>query len=346
MADNQKTILNRILADIDGTYDKTKGSFAYDFCNAVAIEFQKGYAANQEEIRKKHINSAVGKELETLVKEYANMTRKNATYASRTVTIMGTVGAPIIEGELVSTSSLNYRFTESTVIQASGSINVTVQCTTIGSAGNTDVGTIIYFPKTLAGLVSVSNSEAFVNGYDEETDDELRTRYYEKIGEYETSGNEAQYKAWAKSITGVGDAKVISGTGAIEIVLINSNNLPADSILSDSVKTYILSVRPACSGTLAVIGASTVSITISVTLDMDTTNYTIDEINASIEDNITEYLADIAFNKDYVSYAQIGNKIFNSNGVNDYSNLLVNGGNSNILVENTEIAILGGITIG
>jgi len=348
VADSKAIILNRMLADIDSNYDKSQGSFFYDVLSATATEFEKKYKENENEIRKKHINSAVGKELEELVKEYANMERKHSTQSSDIVIITGSNGFPIIEGEMVASDNLNFIFTESSTI-VNGTAAVKVKCETYGSTGNVPASTIKYFPKTLPGLQTVTNTEPFINGYDEETDDELKARYYEKIGEPQTNSNIAEYRAWAKSIIGVGDARVLplwNGVGTIKIVLINSNKLPVEQNLIDNVHNYILSVRSAFSGTLTVVSANSKAITISVTLDIDTLNYTADQVETNIETNITEYLKEIAFKQDYVSYAQLGNKILNSDGVKDYSNLVVNNGTSNVAIGETEIAILGGVAFG
>lgn len=354
MADTKNIILNRMLADVDSTYDKSEGSFFYDVLSATAIEFEKAYKSNENELRKKHIATAVGKELDELVKEYANMERKHSTQSTKPVILTGINGAAIVEGEMVSSDNLNFIFTESKTI-VDGTAIVNVKCEKYGSIGNIPAGAIKYFPKTLAGIQTVTNIEAFTNGYDEETDDELRERYYEKIGEPQTSGNEAQYRAWSKSVTGVGDAKVIQnwdksngkdGAGTVKIIIINSNKLPADNELITAVYDYIISVRQVCSGELTVVSATAKSIDISVTLDIDTLNYTVDETHADVEKNETDYFKSIAFQQDYVSYAQINNKILNSDGVKDCSNLLINSGTSNIALAENEIPVLGGVTFG
>ena len=69
-----------------------------------------------------------------------------------------------------------------------------------------------------------------------------------------------------------------------------------------------------------------------------------------IEDSIREYLKSVAFTKDerlagYVSYGKIGNAINDAKGVIDYSDLLVNGGQNNIVVPEKSVAILGTVTI-
>ena len=54
----------------------------------------------------------------------------------------------------------------------------------------------------------------------------------------------------------------------------------------------------------------------------------------------------MAFKDNYISFAKVGNIIIDSTGVLDYSDLKINDGTSNILIEDDEVAVLGGVTIG
>lgn len=60
---------------------------------------------------------------------------------------------------------------------------------------------------------------------------------------------------------------------------------------------------------------------------------------------IVDYLKKIAFKQDFVSYAQSGSLILDSEGVEDYSNLKINDDVINVSVGNEEIAVLGGVEI-
>ena len=63
-------------------------------------------------------------------------------------------------------------------------------------------------------------------------------------------------------------------------------------------------------------------------------------VKEKLEENLKNYLKEIAFKNNYVSYASIGNIIFNTEGVIDYSNLLLNKSNKNITLEEEEIPTL------
>lgn len=354
MANDRDSIQTRLLANIDSTYDTSTGSFFYDVEKPVSIELESAYTQIDGILNKRYADTATGKDLDRIVKE-VGLSRKTTTQASGTVTITGVVGSAITAGEIVSSDSYNFTFTETTTIPLSGVIDVTVQCTVCGSVGNVLAGKIKYFPKTLTGLQTVTNASAFTNGYDEEDDDTLRARYYAKVQTPTVSANKQTYKNWALSITGVGNCRVIPcafGGGTVEIILINANNRGADSTLISAVKNYIdpndgdgEGVAP-IGAKLTVVSATEKEINITATLTMDTTNTTQETIISNLETAITNYLGDIAFNQNYVSYAKIGSLILTISGINDYSNLLVNSGTSNIDIADTEVAVLGGVTVG
>ena len=65
------------------------------------------------------------------------------------------------------------------------------------------------------------------------------------------------------------------------------------------------------------------------------------DVKNEIEKSIAEYLSDVSFTNGYVSYAKIGQAILDVNGVNDYADLTVNGGNKNIPIADTQLAVLG-----
>lgn len=354
MSDTQATILIRLLDNIDDTYDKTTGQFVYDVEKPIAIELESFYEETDAILDKRYADTSTDTDLDRVVKE-VGLTRKSATYASGTVTITGVVGSPITAGEIVSSDSYNFAFTQTTTIPVSGSIDVSVKCSTASSVGNVPVGAIKYFPKTLTGLQTVTNVSAFTNGYDKEDDDSLRERYYAKVQAPSISANKQSYKNWALEITGVGNCRVIPlafGAGTVELILINSNNRGADAELVQAVKDYIdpndgdgEGVAP-IGATVTCVSATELPINVNVTLTINTANITQSEAIESIESAITEYLAHIAFEQNYVSYAKIGSLILSIDNINDYSNLTVNDGTTNISILDTEVAVLGGVTVG
>jgi uncharacterized phage protein gp47/JayE len=341
--EDREEILNRILSNIPDRYDKSKGLFPYDFSKATAIEFVNFYLKLEDVKNKLDVENLSGEELERFVyQRTGTVTRKPATKATEMVVISGSEGAKISKGDLVGADTVNFISTENKTIDATGQMRVIVECEEYGTIGNVPAGTINSFPVSIPGLVDVYNPEPFTNGYNAESDDELRERYYEKLQRPAKAGNKYHYEQWAKEVVGVGGVRVVprwNGPLTVKVVIIDSNGLPADQELIDSVKNHIEEERP-FGANVTVVSATPVTINISVTLVL-VEGYEELQVKEKISKNISEYLKSIAFKTDYVSYAQIGSIILNTDGVIDYSDLLVNFGTGNVLIINDQVAIMG-----
>jgi len=341
----QEQILSRLLSDISDEFDKSVGSFFYDIDKPVAKEFETLYNRVEEILVQGFAATATGAYLDSKVLEQG-LTRKPPTFASVTVKITGTPGSTISVNDKVASDLLVFSIIENKTVGANGTVTANAICDTAGSVGNVPIGAINHFPVTISGLVSVTNEAAAIDGFDEETDDELRDRYFEKVSLPATSGSKYHYIQWAKEVGGVGDAKCIplwNGAGTVKVVIINSDRGAANQALINEVSAYIEENRP-IGASVTVASATPLEIDVSVTLTLTsgTTNETALE---KIEENITNYLKQKAFTSNYVSYAQIGRCILECDEVLDYEDLLVNEDTENIEIANTEVAVLGEVTI-
>jgi uncharacterized phage protein gp47/JayE len=347
------TLQAEMLNNINNEYDKTEGSFFYDVTKSAAIALSQIYKDIDNVVDKLNIENLSGDELEQRVKERTGITRKLATKSTGVLSVTG--NGSINTGDLFeSDSGVKFKATESKTIVTSGTISI--ECVESGSIGNLPVNTIKNMPVTIPGIVSVTNPQSTTGGYNAEIDSDLLKRYYERIQTPATSGNKAQFRNWAKEVTGVGDARVIplwAGDNTVKVIIINNDKQPADAQLIEDVQNYI---DPGISGLgdgvvgyigvyCTVISAIGKPIDISFTATKDPA-YTNEQIQTAIEYNLTEYLKEIAFVENYVSYAKIGSLILQTDGIVDYTDLLVNGGTVNINIDITEVATLGGVVIG
>ncbi|GCD10599.1 baseplate J/gp47 family protein [Clostridium tagluense] len=351
MADNKDVIQARLLANIDDSYDKSEGSFFHDAEIPIAIELEKSYKEQEKQWDRGYADTATGIDLEKIVGDYG-ITRKIATKATSIVIATGTVGSLILKGDKVASDSIEFIFMENKIIDATLQVSVNVECEIEGVIGNIPIGAIKFFPVTLAGLVSVTNPNNISNGYDAETDKDLRTRYYEHIRTPATSGNKWHYRNWAKEVIGVGDAKVFplwdksngkDGAGTVKVVIVNSNKSLVDTTLTNAVIEHIEEERP-IGATVTVIGATgkTINITAKVPL---ATGYNISNIQQEFLKTLGGYLKDITFVNTYLSYAKLGNILLNTLGVLDYTDLKINNEISNIGLKDEEIPIIGTIQL-
>ena len=341
----KEQILSRLLSAISDEFDKSVGSFFYDVDRPLSEELEKLSKRVEEILKNGFALTAEGAFLDTKVAEQG-IVRKAATSSFVSVTVTGTPGSVVSVGDKVASDYLVFTITEKGTLDESGAVTVKASCDTPGKAGNIPTGAINRFPVTLPGLVSVTNPTPAEDGFDEETDDELRKRYFEKVSLPATSGSKYHYVMWAKEIGGVGDAKCLplwNGNGTVKVIVINSDKGVASEELITEVANHIEENRPV-GAEVTVESASPLALNISVNLVLSE-GISKETAEERIVENITSYLQKNAFASTYISYAQIGGCILDCDGIADYSDLTINNGTDNIDVGETEVPVLGVITV-
>jgi uncharacterized phage protein gp47/JayE len=219
----------------------------------------------------------------------------------------------------------------------------------MGSAGNVPAGAINTFARTLYGFTSVTNALPTTGGADEETDDELRARYYLRMRTPPTSGNIYAYQEWALETPGVGSVKVFPlghGDGTVDVVITSDSGGVVDASLITTVQNYI---DPGSTGEgrgQAPIGAKCyvssatgVSVDIAATVIPDGTK-TDQELDAILQAEITKIFAE-TFDSGKVSYGKIANAIYDAEGVEDFDELSLDEGYTEIELGARECAVIG-----
>lgn len=289
-----------------------------------------------------------------------NITRRAATAATGEVTVTGAAKTTIPAGSMFSTASINdepsvdYISTEAATIPESGTIDIKIQCTQSGVIGNTAANTIILVSSKLTGVTSVTNAEALTGGTEEESDESLQRR----ISEYDKSqgdnyiGNPSDYKRWAESVAGVGEATIISAqdtSGTVTIVLTDANGAPATELLCEQVYNYIMSPEAPnerlapINAVLSVVAPATMEIGISATIELEE-SYNIEAVKTNFLANLAIYLP-TAMEDGEIKYTSVHAVLHGTEGVNDFKDLKigiktsgsVNYGTSNIPIEITKL---------
>lgn len=344
---------NVMLDEINEAYQKTEGFPTYDLTRGMAFAALLLCLKAQDIERKQDVDNLVGDELTRVVFQRRGTERKKATHATGYITVIQGNGIISIGNIFESESGLQFVATETKDVSAGS--RVAIECVSTGTKGNVPKGSITKMPVTLAGIISITNEAATINGEDEERDDDLRQRYYEELREPATSGNTFHYKQWAKEVEGVGEANVIplwNGDNTVKVVLIDSDRQPASTDLVNLVQAYI---DPNSSGTgegeapvgayCTVVSAQPVRISVNINGVIKGENTTASIIKGKLEKKIKEYLKQIAFKQDYVSVAQIGAIIINTDGIEDYDSYRVNGSTTRINLTKEQVAILGQIEV-
>jgi uncharacterized phage protein gp47/JayE len=344
-------IQNEMLNDIPNEYDKNEGSFIYIATRPPAIKL----AAIENEIskltEKLDIDNLSGDELALRVKDRTGISRKVATFSVGMALVSG--NGRLVPGDIFETES-GIQFVVTEEVDIIGNGMAPIKCTQAGPIGNVPANQINFIPITIAGINSVTTLEPTRDGFPEESDQDLLSRYYERIRTPATSGNKAHYKNWAKEVQGVGDAKVFplwAGDNTVKVVVIDSDRKPASLDIVQATQEYIdpgitgMGLGEAPLGAFCTVESAKgkeIQISFSVTKQ---DGYTDEDVMESVSNNSIQYFKSIAFIESYVSYAQIGSLILNSEGVADYSSLIINGGNENIQLEEEEVPVLGGVFI-
>ena len=340
-----------MLENIDDSYEKTKGYFLWDVLKGVAIGIKNLYSQLLVVSEKIDVENLTGNELDRFVSQRTGIERRTATYSTGILTVTG--NGTVEKGSFFETKGLvRFVATETTVIE--GEKDITVQAVNAGISGNVPPETVTQIPITITGITKCTNKSAFTGGYREESDEELRIRYYEDLQQPIISGNKNHYIKWAKEVPGVGKAKCFSlafGPNTVEVCVIGNDGLPASPELIEDVQNYIdpgstgKGEGEAPAGAYCTVTTAT-DVKINITGNVKIiAGYNFDVVKKEIETNIKEFLKEKSFDVDYISYAQIANVIFNTSGIEDYSELQLNGSISNIPVGEREVATLGEVNL-
>ena len=265
-----------------------------------------------------------------------NLTRRGATRATGEITVTGKAGTVIPTGSMFYTASVNdepsaeYATTVSATIPAEGSVTILVECTSFGIVGNTTANTIVLHSGKVTGITAVTNEEDITGGTEEETDESLKARIdaADQSQDNSYTGCPADYKRWATSVDGVGEATIISAqddSGLVRIILTDANGAPATTNLCDAVYNYIMSPdepdkrRAPIGAQLAVNPPDTIEISIKATVELEG-NSTIEAVKASYLAALAAYLP-VAFGDGEIKYTRVAAALASVAGANDYTDL-------------------------
>lgn len=322
-------MLNRVSNDVD----KREGSVIYDALAPAAYFLADQYFQLSNFVDLVFPDTAVGEYLDRAVSGYG-VNRKVASPAVRKIVTSGDVAI----GTRWMISDVAYRII--------GRIDENVyeaECETAGKIGNTYSGSLE--PLSAVSNVTAELTDIITDGADEEADEALRERFYEKVRNPATSGNAYHYRQWAVEVSGVGDAKVFpldSGPGTVTVLIVDADkkrNTSLESVVSD----YIETVRP-IGADVTVSSPTELMINVSANVVLDGTK-TLEEVLQKFKVNLAEYLKTLIFVKYQVSYTRVGSILLDTEGVQDCDNLKLNGATANTTITAKEMAELGTVNL-
>lgn len=220
-----------------------------------------------------------------------------------------------------------------------------MECETAGVVGSRELGTMVtidYIP----GLTKAELTGIISGGSDEESTEALMERYLTKVREPSTSGNRYDYYNWAMECEGVGAAKVFplaGGPGTVKVIIADTNMSAAGTGLLKMVREHIEELRPiGADVTVASVVEKAVNVSAGIKLQA---GMNLGVVQNAFQAALTDYLHRAALDMSYVSLARVGNLLLGTDGVEDYSGLLLNGVSGNMVLTEEEIAVTGTVTL-
>lgn len=143
------------------------------------------------------------------------ITRKGATKAAGTATVIGNSGSPVTAGSVLQSSSPNsdpVEFTtDAEVIVVDGTAILDITAVEGAAAGNLAPGSLLTFATPLPGIATSASVVALEGGADAEADESLRERVLERIRKPPHGGSENDYVQRAREVPGVTRAWAYGG---------------------------------------------------------------------------------------------------------------------------------------
>lgn len=353
-------ITKRMVDNIPDTWHKEPGDFIYD-----AMKTNPAEIIQLEENQDKILRSAFpqycdDEDLDNHL-TLRGLTRTEATNAIRVLSITADSGVKIPQGYTLTSVVLDndgnpiqyavraeIRFTDVATTR-----DVYAVCHLTGTVGNIPEGSEFVLQPPIPGVRSITDLGIGVAGAERESADEYYTRYLEDIENPDTGGNVNDYKRWVlndfPAETGIVIQKVIvepryNGNGTVRVVAIGGDYsvLSPDEITAlqnflDPTGLQGLGYGKAPCG--AVVDVSTgekkyIDITASVDYAPNADHATVlDTFKASV----VEYIKSRIFEIDPVTkqlypigYNKIASILGNTEGVDNFHDLSVNGGTVDI----------------
>lgn len=218
--------------------------------------------------------------------------RKVAVAASGTATFTGTPGVVLQSGaSLKSAAGTLYQTTADGAVGDEGA--VTVACAAVSAGAVPDlIGDTVTLMQPPTGIEAVGTA-AITGGTDAESDASLLSRLLDYMQNPPGGGNAADYRRWAKSVAGVGEAYVYplrQGAGTVDIVIAGDGVIASDEVVQ-AAQAYIDEQRPCTAKASSVIAA--VALTVDVTLKiLPATGYTLQTLTVPVREAVQATFAD------------------------------------------------------
>ena len=328
-----EVIKQRTLDNISLDIDKREGSILNTLASANAMSLAKAYLDMSDIMSIGFIEDGFDNFLDKRVGEFG-VYRKLGTKATGQIKVTGKEGTVISNGTYFLCNDLRFIMLNDVVIGEEDNICY-VEAEEVGYKYNLSSGNTFTLIDKIEGVESLINEEAFKNGVDIESDEDLRKRFIKVVNNPSTSGNKNHYEEWALETNGVGRATVYplwDGNGTVKVMVIGNDNKPVSEDILENARLHIEENMPiGCQ--LTVITPTNLNIVINSSIELKE-GYELEEIKVEFEAKLNDYLKTVT---NELTYSKVYGLLANILGVEDISSLTVNDNNINISIAEDKI---------
>jgi len=370
------TITKRMVGNIPDTWHKEPGDFIYDAMKTNPAEIIQLEEQQDNILRNAFPQYCDDDTLDDHL-ELRGLTRTPATHTIRRLSITADSGVKIPQGYTCTSvvldgdgNPIQYAVrSEITFTDNVTTRDVYIICHKEGTIGNIAEGSEFVLQPPIPGVRSIIDVEISVAGAEKESADEYWTRYLEDIGNPDTGGNMYDYRRWVLNDfpieTGIVIQKVIvnpryKGNGTVQVVAVGGDykalsedkELPALQEFLDPVGFQGLGYGKAPAGAWVDVSTGTLlPINITATVDYAPNTDTVAVYDAFIK-AVTEYIQSRVFEVDPttkellpIGYNKIASLLGGISGVDNFHDLTVNGGTTDVVLQLFDIPTLGTVTL-
>lgn len=276
------------------------------------------------------------------------MTRADGKKATVEVTFTGSDGTFIAAGTALYApeSGLQFLTCVDTTI-AEGTATVLAEAAEVGSDYNLPAGTITSMYINVAGVISVTNTDAAAGGVDVESDADFFARYHLRRTLPITSGNKNHYITWATEVTGVSYANCIAlwnGNGTVKVVIGGADRGPVDETIRQACYDHIEEERP-IGAIVTVVSVVKREIPMAATVTL-VDGYTTEQVGNQLSAAVSELLANQPFGENItIPFSRFLACLLQCPGIADYSAFTVDGGTAAVTISSEDAPVVGTVTI-
>lgn len=342
-----EVILHRMMNVVTTKYpnlDNREGSIIFNALAPAALELAIAYTELENSRNESFVDTATR---EYILIGCKQMGIDTTQFEASAGTFKGEFNVEVSIGSRWNCELFNYVVTEYIGQNSNGNYEYKMLCESTGTGANNQTGTLMPITESPNGLKFCEVTECLIEGENEKTDDEIRQTYYEYINSTVSDGNVGQYKRWCEEYTGIGNYKIFplwNGANTVKVSILNASNHTAGEELVANFQKYLDPGIEGMGNGKAPIGAfvtvtTATEVPISVSANVKMKDGYSD--TSIIDTALTEYFANISYEKSVVAYMNVGAAILDVDGVEFVSDLKLNNGTSDITLGDEQIPIVG-----